>query len=104
METCIHRNPMNLERSMYNHALIKLIVIEELRKQNETWGVFLVKNGFQETHITKNHEVKEPVTRNHEYEEPIAENHQDSHKDENSHIDEGSQRGKVFQQNEGSNS
>ena len=52
MASGIEKNPMNLERSLYHLDLVKLIVMEKLRSQNETWENFLVQNGLQDEPIT----------------------------------------------------
>ena len=40
----IQRNPRNIERSLYNHGFIRILVDEDLKKTNDSWEQFLSHN------------------------------------------------------------
>jgi hypothetical protein len=46
MSKHIQGNPKNVIHSLYHHGLVKLLIMEELRKRNDTWDAFLERNGF----------------------------------------------------------
>ena len=48
MEAIVQKNSPNLDRYIFHHSLVKLIVVEELRKINFDWDKFLERSGFQE--------------------------------------------------------
>jgi hypothetical protein len=41
------RNPDKLQKSIFHHALIKLIVIEQLKKEGKDWSTFLFVSNYQ---------------------------------------------------------
>jgi len=45
-------NPSHVERSLFHHELIKQLIEDELKKQNNTWNHFLFWNGFQYHFVT----------------------------------------------------
>jgi hypothetical protein len=47
-----------MERNMHHHGLVKLLVLEELRKKNDTWEDFIARNQFGE--VQKEEKEPEP--------------------------------------------
>ena len=41
------QNPDKLQKSIFHHALIKLIVIEKLKKEEKDWPTFLFLSSYQ---------------------------------------------------------
>jgi hypothetical protein len=46
MAKCVHANPKNVNRSLYHHGLIKILIVEELNKRGDNWDAFYPWNGF----------------------------------------------------------
>jgi hypothetical protein len=56
----VKNNPPNKDKFLYHHALVKFIVLYEIRKLNQTWEEFLERNGFQEEiNVEVNHQIPE---------------------------------------------
>jgi hypothetical protein len=47
MSRAIQKKTKNMDRSLYHHGLIKMIIKHELMKQGMVWSEFLVANGFE---------------------------------------------------------
>jgi hypothetical protein len=70
MAKSIQRQTKNVERSLYHHGLIKLVVKHELSKKGIGWSEFLASNGFEdddkgtEEHASRN--ISQETTRHQE--------------------------------------
>jgi len=42
----VHANPKNVHRTIYHHGLIKILIVEELKKRGDNWDAFLSRNRF----------------------------------------------------------
>jgi hypothetical protein len=43
---------MNIQHNLFHHGLIKLLMVEELKKKYQTWNHFLFYNGLKEDSTT----------------------------------------------------
>jgi hypothetical protein len=44
----VQTHSINIEHNIFHHGLIKLLIVEELKKIHQTWNQFPFWNGFQE--------------------------------------------------------
>ena len=54
------RKPEKLEKSIFHHALIKLIVMEKLKKEGKDWSTFLFVSNYQVDLPTSPPKYKKP--------------------------------------------
>lgn len=59
MSTYAKERETHIEENVYHHSLIKIIVIEVLRKQNKRWEKFLLENYFVDDEEPSSPETKE---------------------------------------------
>jgi hypothetical protein len=52
MSKSIQKKNKNVDRSLYHHGLVKIIVKSELQKQGIEWDKFLMDNGFEDQNTT----------------------------------------------------
>jgi hypothetical protein len=51
MAKYVQHNPKNVNNNLYHHGIILILLVKELRKHNDNWYSFLVRNGFAEAGI-----------------------------------------------------
>jgi len=52
MSKAIQKQTKNVERYLYHHGFVKIIVRFELQKQGIEWDEFLMNNGFEDQNTT----------------------------------------------------
>jgi hypothetical protein len=46
MDKCVHEKLKKVNEISYHHGLIKILIVEELKKRGDNWDAFLFWNGF----------------------------------------------------------
>ena len=69
----VQARPEGSETSIFNHGLIKLLVLEELKKLKRDWATFLFLSGYEVDALTPNKTAKSKVIPSSKNDKPIAE-------------------------------
>ena len=73
MSDKVTARPKSSEPSMFHHVLIKLLVLEELKKLNRDWATFLFLSGYEVDVLTPEKTPKSKTNPSSKNDEPIAE-------------------------------